>query len=215
MSSEQVTTSEENTDSTKSPETGPTVGPERGQQILELQAKTLRRLNDEWLRIIRIHLVFAGGVVTGISFLGLNALTLPSAPTLLTAVFWSLVSVFTTVSAMAWLSRIISERPLYTDLKLSGEYNELDYKIEAEFAESTLSILKNLFFENPTISEFENYIQELESSKDEGTTDYQEAINHNVYVIKSREEYVDHVHRQLNILFLSTLMGLLFMVLIS
>ncbi|WP_440005880.1 hypothetical protein [Halomicrococcus sp. SG-WS-1] len=212
MSSNQATTGKENSPDRNSPAIESAVGSEQGQQILELQAQTLRRLNDEWLRIIRIHLIFAGGIVTGISFIGLESLTAPSQPNLLTAIAWLFTSIFTAMSAVAWLSRTISERPLYTDLTLFVLDDDIDYKTRINFADSKISLLKNLFLNNPTISEFEDYIQKPDSTKGSNTNDYQEAIEHNRHIIKSREEYVDFVHRELNILFLFTLAGIIFLV---
>lgn len=85
--------------------------------VVDQQTRTMRHLNDELFRTVRVHLLIAGALLTAVSMLGPASLLPASDATGLDVVFW-LGGGSLTVSAVGiWLQQITTTRLSYTDME--------------------------------------------------------------------------------------------------
>lgn len=176
---------------------------EEARDIIDTQVDLLRRLNDELLRTIRVHAILGGVALTGISFVGVDALrfTQPS----LSYLAW--VS-FAAMFGILWLLRLISARLSYTDLHLGVRPGVPE---STDAPESTVNFLRaiRIAFFPVNQGHFGEYFDRSTVENEMFGPDYVSCIEHNNWILKTREWYVNSVQLGLNVTFLLMVICLL------
>lgn len=203
MSGEQAVTAE-------SEQTTTTTEDDDFRTIVETQVQLLRRLNDELLRTLRLHILLGGGVLTGLSIilsrgnagsLGLNQ------PTLTGVISWGLSAALVAAAGWGWFLRLGSARLSYTDLRLGSPTQASLPTFEVPERDlGYYEIIKSLLTEDIRMETFEERIERLDH--EDLSDDPQEVIEHNNRVLATRESYVNTVQKYLYFNFVLVVLGL-------
>ncbi|WP_144060780.1 hypothetical protein [Salinarchaeum sp. Harcht-Bsk1] len=183
------------------------IEPDVARSIIDHQVTLLIQLNDELLRTIRVHAIFGGVIITGISFLGDSALSIhnSSGQIKVGSAMWAS---FAVLFGFLWLIRLAWSRISYTDLRLSsnpdGEGKPRNSDLNLSFFAAlrvTFIPIKPSWIE--TKFEKENVRREVFGS------DFADCIEHNNWILKTREGYVNSVQMGLNTSFVLTVLCLI------
>lgn len=185
------------------------IEPDEARNIIDTQVDLLKQLNDELLRTIRVHAVLGGVVITGISFVGLESLS--SSPTG-SPLAWAVYTILAVLFALLWLMQLVSARVSYTDLWLGVWRGIPD---SADDNDSELSMwqgVKMVFFPVGP-ARFENSLDREDQRFKMVGPDSETCVEHNNWILETRERYVNSVQIGLNITFVLTVLALVAVVL--
>lgn len=192
---------------------------EEARAVLDTQVQIMRRMNDELLRTARVHVVLGGAIVTIISVVNAS-LFLPNSDLLA----WFVGFTLSSLSFIAWYNHLGASRLSYTDLSI-GVHRSLEsfHEMSDDKPDSTVGRLRRAFENVPialstflgnniTPQDFEEEINQDEAVRQMLSDDHPSAVEHNNWILATREKYLNAVQNYLYGAFLLLLLGILLMV---
>lgn len=212
-------TTEESVERSESDRSDNPMERDEARAVLDRQVQIMRRMNDELLRTARVHVILGGAMVTIISIVNASLFLPNSNPAV-----WFIGFTLSSLSFISWYNHLGASRLSYTDLSI-GVHRDLDsFQIPTEGSSDTaLSRLqkaaRNLptavstFFGNTiTPEDFEDRTDRNEAVHQMLSDDYRSAVKDNIWILATREKYLNAVQGYLYGAFLLLVLGMLLMI---
>lgn len=180
--------------------------------IIETQVQLLRRLNDELLRTLRLHVLLGGGVLTGVSIaISRGSSLLWNQPTPSGLLSWGFPAALVIAAGWGWITRLGSTRLSYTDLRLGSPTQASLPTFGVQERNLTFfQTLTSLIIGEIRTDTFEERIERLDH--EDISDDPQAVIEHNNRILASRESYVNTIQNYLFANFILVVVGLIFLI---
>jgi len=203
--------SEELSTTNVSSDAPPAVDVDEYRSILEQQVRILSQLNDELFRTLRLHILLGGGLLTVLSIIvsrkGTNVFGI-NQPVISDITGWGFSAALVAAFGLAWFFRLGSSRLSYTDLHL-GSPTESSLptfnvsKRDVGHFEAFSSFLR----EDIGIRTFEDHVERITHEDIPDT--HSDILEHNNYILTTREVYVNTIQKYLYFSFLLFSLGIL------